>query len=318
MSINERKILITEQVHEVLVSGLQELGYKIDFLPDHSHDELKDIMDDYFGVITRSRIKLDKDLLSAASNLKFIGRVGAGMESIDVDYAEQKGIRCLNSPEGSRDAVGEHAVGMLLSLVNNINSADQEVRKGVWRREANRGLEIKDKTIGIIGYGNMGSAFAEKLSGFQVNVIAYDKYKFQYSDQYVTEAEMQTIYEETDILSLHVPLTDETKFLVNNQYLNHFSKPIILINTARGPVVNTADLVLNMKSGIVLGAALDVLEYEKFSFENLESKNLPEPMQYLVSSNKVVFSPHVAGWTAESQVKLAEVLLDKIKKEFDL
>jgi D-3-phosphoglycerate dehydrogenase len=314
----EGKILLTEEVHKVLVDGLKESGLKIDYLPDHSYDDLQDIIHEYVGVITRSRIKIDRALLEKAGSLKFIGRVGAGMESIDVDFARSKGITCLNSPEGSRDALGEHTVGMLLNLANNINRADSQVRKGIWNREANRGSEIKGKTVGIIGYGNMGGAFARKLSGFEARVIAYDKYRIDYSDAYVTEVDMQTIFRETDILSFHVPLTEETHYLFNRDYLERFSKPIILINTARGPVVNTADLVRGLESGKVTGAALDVIEYEKFSFDDLEMERLPDPLRYLVSSDRVVFTPHVAGWTVESQVKLSEVLLDKIKKEFDM
>jgi len=206
---------------------------------------------------------------------------------------------------------------MLLSLVNNIPRADQEVRKGLWQREANRGIEIKGRTVGIIGYGNMGSAFAERLAGFGVKVIAYDKYKFNYSNQFVAEVDMQQIFKETDILSLHVPLTEETKYLVNHSYIDKFPKSVIIINTARGPVVDTEALVEQIKRGKVIGAALDVIEYEKFSFENLDHDQIPGPMQYLVNSDKVILTPHVAGWTSESQLKLAEVLLDKIKNEFD-
>lgn len=317
MKLEKGKILLTERVDEILVNGLLELGFEIDYHPDYTHDDFIGIISDYIGVIIRSRIRFDKELLDKASKLKFIGRVGAGMESIDVELAERKGIKCFNSPEGSRDAVGEHALGMLLSLVNNMVRADQEVRKGLWQREANRGIEIKGRTVGIIGYGNMGSAFAEKLAGFGVKVIAYDKYKFNYTDQFVTEVDMQQIFKETDILSLHVPLTEETKHLVDNTYIDKFAKPVIIINTARGPVVDTAALVEQIKTGKVIGAALDVVEYEKFSFETLEHDQIPGPMQYLVNSDKVILTPHVAGWTLESQLKLAEVLLDKIKKEFD-
>jgi len=317
MKLEKGKILLTEKVDEILVNGLRELGFEIDCYPDYAHDDFIGIISDYVGVVTRSRIRFDKELLDKASKLKFIGRVGAGMESIDVESAERKGIKCLNSPEGSRDAVGEHALGMLLSLVNNMVRADQEVRKGLWQREANRGIEIKGRTVGIIGYGNMGSAFAEKLAGFGVKVIAYDKYKFNYTDQFVTEVDMQQIFKETDILSLHVPLTEETKHLVDHTYIDKFAKLVIIINTARGPVVDTVALVEQINTGKVIGAALDVVEYEKFSFETLEHDLIPGPMQYLINSDKVILTPHVAGWTLESQMKLAEVLLDKIKKEFD-
>lgn len=318
MPVERGNILICAEVHECLINGLQQCGFNIDYFPDYDRNDLEGSIHNYAGLITRSKLKIDKALLNKAAKLKFIGRLGSGMESIDVEYAAQIGIACLNSPEGNRDSLGEHTLGMLLSLVNNMNRADAEVRKGIWEREANRGMEIQGKTIGIIGYGNMGSAFAERLSGFSVKVIAYDKYKVDYSDQFVIETNMSTIFKETDILSLHVPLTEETQYLVNQQYLQQFSKPIILINTSRGPVVNTADLVQNMKSGKVRGAALDVLEYEKFSFEDLDPDQLPVPMQFLINSDKVILTPHVAGWTNESQVKLAEVLLEKIKNEFEL
>jgi D-3-phosphoglycerate dehydrogenase len=312
------KILLTESVHEMLVDGLKEMGFQVDFLPGHDYEYFKSIIHDYTGVITRSRIRFDQALLEKARELKFIGRVGAGMENIDEDYARKNGISCLNSPEGSRDAVGEHTISMLLSLANNLNRADREVRLGFWRREANRGFEIKRRTIGIIGYGNMGSAFAEKLQGFDAEVIAYDKYKSDYSDRFVTEVDMPRIFKDTDVLSLHVPLTDETHYLVDDHYLNQFDKPIILINTARGPVVDTSSLVRAMKSGRVTGAALDVLEYEKYSLDGLETDQMPEPMKYLTAADNVILTPHVAGWTMESQVKLSTVLLDKIKKEFEI
>ena len=317
MKLEKSKILLTEEVDEILVNGLMQLGFEIDYYPFYTHNDFIGIINDYVGAITRSRIRFDKELLDKASKLKFIGRLGAGMENIDVDLAESKAIKCLNSPEGSRDAVGEHALGMLLALVNNMPRADQEVRRGLWQREANRGIEIKGRTVGIIGYGNMGSAFAEKLAGFSVNVIAYDKYKFDYTDEFVTEVDMPQIFRETDILSLHVPLTEETKYLVDHSYIDKFAKPLIIINTARGPVLDTTALVEHIKRAKVIGAALDVIEYEKFSFEDLEQDQIPGPMQYLVNSDKVIITPHVAGWTVESQLKLAEVLLDKIKKEFD-
>ena len=318
MKSGRGKILLTEPVHEILVNGLKDIGFQVDFMPEHDHNYFKSIIHDYIGVITRNRIRFDRALLEKARSLKFIGRVGSGMENIDVGYATQRGISCLSSPEGSRDAVGEHTIAMLLALANNINRADREVRAGTWRREANRGFEIKGKTIGIIGYGNMGSAFAVKLSGFGVKVIAYDKYKSNYSDRFVKEVDMPAIFKETDVLSIHVPLTDETHHLVNDDYLEQFNKPIILINTARGPVVDTSSLVRAMKSGKVTGAALDVLEYEKYSLDGLEPTQVPDPMKYLIAADNVILTPHVAGWTVESGIKLSSVLLDKIKKEFEI
>lgn len=214
--------------------------------------------------------------------------------------------------------MGEHALGMLLSLLNNLNRADKEVRQGIWRRRENWGVEIKGKTVGIIGYGNMGGAFAQRLQGFQANVIAYDKYKFNYSDKYVCEKSLQEVFEQTDILSIHVPLTDETLYMINDEFINKFKKNIYIINTARGKVLKTDDLVKNIKSGKVLGAALDVLEYEKLSFENINKQDLPYSFQYLANSEKVVLSPHIAGWTYESNYKLSKFIVDKIKAYFKL
>ncbi len=310
-------VLFVDSTHSKLPEKLTEAGFICDYLPDIKPKEIIKIISKYEGVIIRSKIKIDKPIIDAATNLKFIGRVGAGLENIDVDYATQKGITCFNSPEGNRDAVGEQALGMLLTLFNNIIKADFEVRNGKWIREGNRGIEIKGKTIGIIGYGNMGSAFAQRLKGFEANVIAYDKYKFNYSDDYVKEASLENIFENTDILSLHVPLTEETQFMVNDDFINRFKKNIYIINTARGKVLKTDDLVKNMQKGKVLGSTLDVLEYEQVSFENLHSENdLPEAFQYLINSNKVVLTAHIAGWTQESNVKLSEFLADKIIAAF--
>lgn len=307
-----RKILFVDETHPVLNESFTKLGYICDFKPEllNSSSDLSD----YMGIIVRSKIITKNDLQSAV-NLKFVGRVGAGMENIDLEFAEQRGIKCFNAPEGSRDAVGEHTVSLLLALMNKIVSADAEVRKGIWNRNGNWGTEIKGKTIGIIGYGNMGSSFAEKISGFGVEVIAYDKYKFNYSSQFVTETDLETVFEKSDILSLHVPITEETHFMVDDAFLQKFKKPIVLLNTARGEVLKTTDLVENLKSGKVLGAGLDVLEYEKHAFEKLE--NLPKGFQYLAESKNVVFSPHVAGWTDESYRKLAEVLFEKIREILD-
>ncbi len=269
------------------------------------------IIGSYDGVIIRSRIVLDKEILQKAGKLKFIGRLGAGMENIDVAYASSRNIICLNSPEGNRDAVGEHALGMLISLLNHLIRADRQVRQAIWNREENRGIEIKGKTIGIIGYGNMGSAFAQRLKGFEARVISFDKYKTAYSDGNTLETSMEEIFATSDMVSLHVPLTEETFHLVDEVFLHRFSKPIFLINTARGGVINTADLVANLKMGKVRGAALDVLEYEESSFD-LTVKQLSDDFKYLVQAENVVLSPHIAGWTVESNIKLAEVLVQKI------
>ncbi|MBU8891285.1 MAG: hypothetical protein KOO66_00790 [Bacteroidales bacterium] len=311
------KVLFVDSTHKILPEKLKQSGFVCDYQPDINPNKIINIIPDYDGIIMRSKIKIDKTIIDSAKNLKFIGRVGAGLENINVEYAEQKGIKCFNSPEGNRDAVGEQALGMLLTLFNNILKADIEVRHGKWIREENRGLEIKGKTIGIIGYGNMGSAFGQRLKGFEANVIAYDKYKFNYSDEFVEEKSLQDIFKLTDILSIHVPLTEETQFMVNHEFISRFKKDIYIINTARGKVLKTEDLVKNMKSGKVSGAALDVLEYEQTSFENLHSGNdLPEAFQYLIKSNKVVLTPHIAGWTHESNIKLSEFLADKIIRAF--
>ena len=310
-------VLFVDSTHKRLPEKFTESGFICDYKPGINPKEIINVVSKYDGIIIRSKIKIDKGIIDVAKNLKFIGRVGAGLENIDVDYAESKGIKCFNSPEGNRDAVGEQALGMLLTLFNNIIRADHEVRNGKWIREGNRGLEIKGKTIGIIGYGNMGSAFAQRLKGFEANVIAYDKYKINYSDEFVAEKQLDFLFENTDILSLHIPLTQETKFMINNKFINQFKKNIYIINTARGEVLKTEDLVKNIKSGKILGAALDVLEYEKTSFESLHSNNeLPEAFQYLTQSNNVVLTPHIAGWTHESNVKLSEILADKIIRAF--
>ncbi|MBE0661300.1 MAG: hypothetical protein IH597_02435 [Bacteroidales bacterium] len=303
-------VLFIDSTHPCLPEALEKAGYTCEHYPGFTYEDYAHIIQNYTGIIIRSGITLDKRLLEKAAKLKFIGRVGAGMENIDEDFAKSKGIVCLNAPEGNRDALAEHAVGMLLALMNNLLRADRQVRQGMWKREENRGEEIMGKTIAIIGYGNMGSAFARRLAGFGVRVIAYDKYKTSYADGFVVESDMETIFRETDILSLHVPLTAETDYLVNADYLDKYSKPIRLINTSRGRVVKTSDLVLKMKEGKVMGAVLDVIEYERKSLENLEST--PADFQYLTQSDRVVLTPHIAGWTQESAVKLAKVLVDKI------
>lgn len=314
--MENKKVLFIDTVHPVLLEDLEKYGFQCDYFTDLNRDDYERIIDEYFGIIIRGKIKLDKSILSKATKLKFIGRVGAGMENIDLNFADSVGVKCLNAPEGNRDAVGEHTLGMLLMLMNNLRKADREVRQGVWIRAGNRGVEIKGKTIGIIGYGNMGSAFARRLRGFDARIIAYDKYKSGFGDDFVEEVAPETILDKTDILSLHVPLTQETEFMVNNDYLKKFRKNIYLINTSRGKVVKTTDLVENMKTGKVLGAALDVLEYEKLSFEDIDSRYLPDDFKYLIRSENVVLTPHIAGWTHESNYKMAKVISEKIRREF--
>lgn len=305
-------VLFIDTAHPYLEEELTRSGYECTAFPGNNRDEMLAILHLYDGVVIRSKFKLDQAALAKAVKLKFIARVGAGMENIDQAYAESKGMLCLNAPEGNRDAVGEHATGMLLALLNHLCRVNLEVRSGIWIREGNRGTEIHGKTVAIIGYGNMGSAFAERLSGFGANVIAYDKYKTDFSELYIKEVRMEEVFREADILSLHVPLTAETNQLVDKAYLERFSKPIYLVNTARGQCVNTADLMDAIDTGKVLGAALDVLEYEKLSFENLDAANLPAPFKRLISSDKVVLSPHIAGWTHESNFKMAKILVEKI------
>ncbi len=313
----KNKVLFVDNAHPQLIDDLTDLGFECIHIPEITREKLMDTIGEYFGIIIRSRILLDKEMLEKAKNLQFIGRVGAGMENIDEVYATERNIQCFNSPEGNRDSVGEHCIGMLLALLNHFLVADREVRNGKWNREGNRGVEIKDKIVAIIGFGNMGSAFAERLIGFKPRILAYDKYKFNYSKGMVMEVEMDEIYKNADIVSLHVPLTPETQYLVDHEFLNRFEKNIYLINTSRGKVVKTADLVTNIKSGKVLGAALDVLEYESHSFENLITSKLSEDFKWLLKSDKVILTPHIAGWTIESRVKLSLVLSEKIRKAFN-
>ncbi|MFH2094913.1 MAG: NAD(P)-dependent oxidoreductase [Bacteroidota bacterium] len=306
-----RKILLLDNAHEILSAKLSDAGIQITAKPDMTSEELMKVIGLYDGIIVRSKHIIDKVLIDESQNLEFIARIGSGMENINVAYAEKKGILCINSPEGNRDAVGEHALAMLLALFNRICIADMEVRKGMWNREPNRGTEIMGKTVGIIGYGNTGSAFAQKLSGFRANVIAYDKYKTGFSDPYVREVSLKDLMKHSEIVSLHIPLTDETRKMADKGFFESFSKKIYLVNTSRGEVVNTADLVALLQSGIIAGACLDVIEYENFSFENMNPTD-KNTFDYLINSQNVVLSPHIAGWTKESHIKLSEVLADKI------
>jgi D-3-phosphoglycerate dehydrogenase len=308
------RILLIDTIHPLFKNLVEEKGFVCEDGSQWDKAEILKRIGDYSGVVIRSRFLMDNEMLNNAHNLKFIARAGAGMENIDVAYATSKGIACLNSPEGNRDAVGEFAIGQLLTLFRNINKADSEVRKGTWLREENRGVELQGKTIGIIGFGNMGTAFAKKLSGFEANIIAYDKYISIDAVKYpfVKQVTMPAIFNETDILSFHIPLTDETRYIVNDEFINRFRKSIYIINTSRGKILNTADLVKNMKSGKVKGACLDVSEYESTSFENFSETNFPEPMQYLVNAPNVILSPHIAGWTFESNEKMARILAEKV------
>lgn len=306
------KILFIDSNHPILHQTLEKAGHICNLQYNWTKEEIIAHIHEYDGIVIRSRIKINKEIIDKALKLRFIARAGAGMENIDTVYAEQKGIRCLHAPEGNKDAVAEHAIGMLLCLFNNLFRANKEVREGKWIREGNRGVELMGKTVGIIGYGNMGSAFAQRLKGFDVNVLAYDKYKKGFGTDFIQETTMDKIFEEADVLSLHTPLTEETHYLINDTFIKRFKKNIYIINTARGKSLNTADLVTNIQSGKVLGACLDVLEYEMTSFENLDVSVLPEAFKYLIQSDKVVLSSHIAGWTQESNEKIASILAEKI------
>ncbi len=298
------RILIADRTHEVLEDKLREAGFVVSVEPDHDYESLVSAAQGCVGLVVRSKVIIDSKFIDRVPSLSCIGRVGAGMETIDVEYAESKGISCLNSPEGNRDAVGEHAVGLLLALIDNIARADAEVRQGLWRREANRGIELGSLTVGIIGYGNMGQSFAKRLSGFGCRVVIYDKYK--------EIGNLEEVQREADVVSFHVPLTDETHHYLDAGFIEAMAKPFFVVNTARGAVVDTEALVQGMENGKVRGAALDVLEYENMQADGLG--DVPASMQYLMRSPLTVLTPHVAGWTVESKYKLAAVLADKMIK----
>jgi D-3-phosphoglycerate dehydrogenase len=310
------KVLLIDSNHPILRSGLEKLGCVCEEDYFSTKQQIEEKISGYEGVVIRSRFNIDKQFLDKATNLKFIARVGAGLESIDVDYAEKKGIHLISAPEGNRNAVGEHALGMILALFNNLKKADLEIRQGKWLREANRGIELEGKTVGIIGYGNMGKAFAKKLKGFEVDVICYD-IKEGVGDENCQQVTLEELQEKTDVLSLHTPFNKLSHHMVNIPFINNFKKPFYLINTARGSAVVTDDLVEAMKSKKILGACLDVLEYEKLSFENLfENDAFPKAFDYLIRAENVLLSPHIAGWTIESKEKLAQTIVDKVDALF--
>lgn len=312
------KILHLDSNHPLLITQLNKLGFTNDEDYTSTKSEIAAKIHSYDGFIIRSRFKIDKPFLDNAKNLKFIGRVGAGLENIDCDYAKKKNITLIAAPEGNRNAVGEHSLGMLLALFNKMIKADAEVRQGKWLREENRGIELDGKTIGLIGYGNMGKSFAKKLRGFDVDVLCYDL-KPNVGDDNCTQVTLKELQERCDVLSLHTPETALTKNMINKSFINRFKKDFWLINTARGTAVVSKDLVAALKSGKILGAGLDVLEYEKSSFENLfTDHNLPEAFQFLIESENVLLSPHVAGWTVESKAKLAQTIVEKINVNFKI
>ncbi|MGM0634736.1 MAG: 2-hydroxyacid dehydrogenase [Bacteroidota bacterium] len=311
------KILHLDTNHQLMIQQLAQAGFinEEDYVSTKTEIESK--IANYDGIIIRSRFTIDKEFLDKAKRLKFIGRVGAGLENIDTAYAEKKNIKLYNAPEGNRNAVGEHALGMLLSLFNKLRTAHQEVCKGTWKREENRGVELKGKTVGIIGYGNMGKAFAKKLSGMECRVICYD-IQPNLGDENADQVSLTEFKNEAEIVSLHTPLTPATKNMVNQEFIDSFQHNFWFINTARGTSVLTKDLVKALQSGKILGAGLDVLEYEKSSFENLFhlQNQLPADFKFLTQAPNVLLSPHIAGWTIESKEKLAQTIVDKILADF--
>jgi D-3-phosphoglycerate dehydrogenase / 2-oxoglutarate reductase len=340
-----KKVLITDTTHPILIAGLEKNGYQCDYLPEITHDETLKIIGDYEGLIINSKIFVNKTMIDAASQLRFVGRLGSGMEIVDIPYAEARGIAILSSPEGNRNAVAEHALGMLLALANNLHRSQLEVKNFQWHREKNRGLELMGKTVGIIGFGNTGSAFASKLIGLGVRILTYDKYLFNFhkkTDIAIKEGKsnttiktsykfsmkgtewtdenwrfatveavpLLTIMQEADIISFHLPLNAETEYMANNVFFNTCQKPIVLINTSRGKVVKTEDLIVALEKGKVRGACLDVFENEKTGSYTEGERYMYEK---LFSFDNVIVSPHIAGWTQESKARLASVLLKKIE-----
>ena len=308
------KILHLDKNHPYLLEKLQSLGFENHECYTLSKAEVEKTIAEYDGIVIRSRFDIDRSFIEKAEKLRFIARVGAGLESIDAAAASSRNIALIAAPEGNRNAVAEHALGMLLSLFNKLHIADAEVRQGLWNREANRGVELDGKTVGIIGYGNMGKAFAKKLRGFDCEVLCYDILE-NVGDAYAKQVPLAELQEKADVFSLHTPWTPLTNGMVNTTFISAFQKPFWLLNTARGKSVVTADVVKALKSGKILGAGLDVLEYEKLSFEELfTSEEMPQPMQELLQLPNVILSPHIAGWTLESKRKLAEVIVEKIEK----
>jgi D-3-phosphoglycerate dehydrogenase len=309
-SVAPMKILIADTMHNSLFGMLEYENWEYTYKPDAKRTEIMDLIGEYDGLIIRSKTFLDAELLNCATNLKFIGRAGAGLDLIDLKIASEKGIQVFHAGVGNRDAVAEHAVGMLLCLFNNILKADREVRSGIWDREGNRGVELMKKTVGIIGYGNNGSATAKRLSGFGCRVLCYDKYRDQYGDAYAIESSMEEIMQEADVLSLHVPLTELTRFMVNKDFIARFSKPFYLLNLSRGEIVHLESVSNALRTGKVLGACLDVLENEKIRKLSEEQQDI---FDALTRSDRVIFTPHIGGWTHESYYRINEVLVRQLK-----
>ena len=310
------KIAFLDTVHYYLKDQLEAAGHECVDYTQNDLEKILEVAHEFEGIIIRSRFTIDQAFIEKAPNLKFIARSGAGMENIAIEVAESRGIKLFNAPEGNRNAVAEHALGMLLTLFNNLLKADLEIRKGIWDREGNRGYELEGKTIGIIGYGNNGSAFAKLLQGFDVEVLAYDKYKSGFGDDRVEEVELEEIFKRADVLSFHIPQNEETLFMADQSFFAHFEKPIYLINLSRGKIMKTSALLEAIDSGKILGACLDVLEYENASFESLFDGEMSTDFKRLLESSKVILSPHVGGWSHESYYKLSKVLAEKILQEF--
>ena len=307
------KILHLDSTHSYLSNELEKLGFTNHFDFKSAKKKIENLIFPYCGIIIRSRIIIDKSLIDKAVNLKFIARFGSGLENIDLDYANTKNIKIISAPEGNSNAVGEHALGMLLSLMNNISKAQEEIRNGIWERESNKGFELKNKTIGLIGYGNTGKSFAKKLSGFEVKTLFYDL-KPNLEDSFAKEVSIEEIQKNADVISLHTSLTKEAYQIINKTFINKCNKPFWLINTARGQCINSKDLIAGINNNKILGAALDVLEFEKKSFEKLsETLDSNSDLLYLIKSKKIIVTPHIAGWTRESKINLAKVILKKIK-----
>lgn len=314
------RILLLDKNHPLITDQLLDKNFILEEDFTSSYVEVCAKIQNYDGVIIRSRIPLDKNFLEHGENLKFIARVGAGMENIDIPVAEKLGIQLINSPEGNRDSVAEHVIGMLLILMNRLFIASQEVKNGIWLREENRGDELLGKTVGLIGYGNMGKATAKRLSGFGCRVIFYDILP-KLSDEFATQVSLEELKQKAEVLSLHIPLTEETHYLIDENFISEMKNDFYFVNTARGKNVETKYLVEALKSGKVKGACLDVLEYEKSSFENLDtstslSTRENEDLSYLLNSEKAIVTPHIAGWTHQSKEKLAQVIVDKIVAAF--
>lgn len=304
-----KKILITDDVHPIMLQQFEKAGYHCDYKPHYTNTEVQANIAEYFGIIINSKIQMYKGAIDKAKQLKFIGRLGSGMEIIDIAYAKSKGIKSYSVPEANKDAVAEHALGMLLSLLHKLPQANQSVKQGLWQREINRGDELGGKTVGIIGYGNNGKAFAQKLSGFGVEVLAYDKYLQNYGDKYAQATDMDTIYNKADILSLHIPLTEETHHLVNRQYIQQFQKAIYFINTSRGAIVHLQEILPLVANQKIKAMGLDVLENEKPTTYTSDEKAL---YQKLYAFDNVILSPHIAGWSHQSKYKIAKLLSNKI------